>query len=124
MDIWNDEQRLASHVNRLRALVMIGGQFGRKIKLRTGSFSGVKTIGAFWMNKDTSCRYDYELLIKEGRAKIIIVRGRELTNLTAETSKGTRIVRMPKGWTRIRVVGEKTDIEFKMELTKGITDLE
>ncbi len=124
MDIWNNQRRLASRVNNMRAVVMIGGQRGNHVSLRTESFSGVKTIGIFWMRDNTSCRFDLEMEVSSGRGKLILVRKDLITTLISGTGQESKIVKLEKGFNRLRIVGEGAKIKLRLVLTKGVSVLE
>ncbi|MDD3207250.1 MAG: hypothetical protein PHD98_02130 [Bacilli bacterium] len=123
MEIWNNDKRLSSFVNYQKAKIMIGGQFKSKIKLRTESFSGVKTIGVFYMREDLSCRFDLEFEVTKGRAKIILVRKGIITPVISETNQRAVIFKLQKGFNRIRIVGEHADARLTLLMKKGVTSL-
>jgi hypothetical protein len=123
MEIWNDEKRLSSFVNYQKAKVMIGGQFKSKIKLRAESFTGVKTIGVFYMREDISCRFDLDFEVIKGRAKIILVRKSVITPVIFETNQRAVIFKLQKGFNRIRIVGEHADAKLTLLMKKGISSL-
>ena len=124
MDIWNDDRRLASRVNNMKAVAMIGGQRGRHVSLRADSFSGVKTIGLIWMRENTPCRFDIEMEVISGRAKLILVRKNSVATLISESCKQSKIIKLEKGFNRIRIVGAGATIKLRAEITKGVTFLE
>ncbi|MDY0345442.1 MAG: hypothetical protein WCX85_01095 [Bacilli bacterium] len=121
MDIFNDESRLKSRVNRKAARVMIGRQLGNDIKLKTVSFSGVKTIGLFYLRENTSCRVDVDFEILSGRSKVILVRKDTIADIAINSCKEARIFKLERGFNRIRIVGEAADIKLSLMLTKGVT---
>jgi len=124
MDIWDNERRLLSLVNNMRAKVMIGGQMGHKVSLRSESFSGVKTIGLFWFKESVSCRIDAEMEVSEGRAKLLLVRKGQLIPILLEAGKDTKILKFERGFARLRIVGEHASLKLHFLLTKGVTYIE
>lgn len=123
MDIFNDKRRLRSRVNNLKALVICGRQLRNEIKLRTVSFSGVKTIGVFYARETIACRFDVDFEVASGRAKILLVRQDALTDIATSTSKEARILKQEKGFNRVRLAGEKADVKLSLVLTRGVTYL-
>jgi len=124
MDIFNDERRLKSRVNNLRAAMIVGRQLRNNIRLRTASFSGVKTIGFFYVRENISCRLDIDFEVMSGRAKVILVHKDTMVDVATSTGKEARIVKLDKGFNRLRLVGEKADVKLTLVLTKGITYLD
>lgn len=124
MELWDNDRRLAGRVNYMRAKVMIGGQLGRKVTLRSEAFTGVKTIGLFFFKESTSCCVDIELEVGDGRAKLIMVRKGLLTTLISETGKLSRVMKFERGFSRLRIVGEHASLKMNFVLTKGITSIE
>lgn len=124
MDIWDNERRLLSLVNNMRAKVMIGGQIGQKVSLRSESFTGIKTIGLFWFKESLSCRIDAEMEVNKGRAKLLIVRKGQLIPVLLESGKDAKILKFERGFVRLRIVGDHASIKLNFLLTKGVTYLE
>lgn len=124
MDIWDNQKRLVSRVNFMKARIMIGRQRGRQVRLRAASFSGVKTIGLFWVREKVSCRFDAEMEISGGRAKLILVRQDKITTLIHESGKEVKILILERGFNRLRIVGEQTSLTLNLVMTKGVTILD
>lgn len=124
MDIWDNQKRLASRVNFMKARIIIGRQNGRQVNLRAASFSGVKTIGLFWVRERVSCRFDAEMEISSGRAKLILVRQDKVTTLIQESGEEAKILILDKGFNRLRIVGEQASLKLSLVMTKGVSILE
>ncbi|NCA96770.1 MAG: hypothetical protein EOM77_01060 [Bacteroidia bacterium] len=124
MKIWDNERRLLSLVNNMRAKVMIGGQLGQKVSLRSESFTGVKTIGLFWFKEGISCRIDTEMEVSEGRAKLLLVHKGQLIPILLEAGKDTKILKFERGFARLRIVGDHASLKLHFSLTKGVTYIE
>ncbi|NLB39832.1 MAG: hypothetical protein GX812_00515 [Erysipelotrichaceae bacterium] len=124
MDIFNDERRILSRVNNVRALVLVGRQFSNNIKMHATSFTGVKTIGLFYLRENTSCRIDVDFEVLSGRAKVVLIRKQSIRDIAVNTAREVRIFKLEKGFNRIRLVGENAEVLLTLVLTKGVTFLD
>jgi len=122
--MWDDERRLAGCVNNMRAKVMIGRQRGNQLNLRATSFTGVKTIGLFWIKEKSLYSIAVDLSVEEGRSKLVLVRKGIVTFLANETFSGEKIVVLERGFNRIRIAGDHASLKTSVALSKRSSILE
>lgn len=115
MDVYDDEKRIASAVNYVAAWVFLGSQVGKEYRFKVSRFSGVKTIGQFRVPEEKTEAFHIVFKVTTGKAKLVFVNENGLKTLVENSFEGEKQVYLPKGMTRVRLVGLATSLELKME---------
>lgn len=85
-----------------------------------GNFSGVDTIFNIKCECNTFLEYDYQLELKEGEFKVVLVtEDKKIVELIKDSGKADAKLELDKGNYRIRFVGEDADCNIKIKLTKN-----
>jgi hypothetical protein len=124
MNKWDDEKKIRSVVNSMRAAVMIGHQKGWHVSIRASRFTGVKTIGLFWIKDKGLFHIECDFIVEEGQGKLVLVKKDTVTYLASATCHEMKLVNLERGFVRLRLVGERASLSVKATLAKsqGIMD--
>ncbi len=114
-DLYDDEKRIAGAVNHVMALVFLGSQVGKEFRFKVKKFTGVKTIGQFRVAEDKTETFNVSMAVTEGKAKLVFVNENGIKTLVENSFVGEKGIYLPKGMTRVRLVGSHASFELKME---------
>ncbi len=115
MDIYDDEKKIAGAINHVAAWVFLGSQVGKEFRFKVSRFSGVKTIGQFRAKEDKTETFHIVFKVTEGKAKLVFVNEFGIKTLVENSFEGDKSLFVSKGMTRVRLVGQATSFELKLE---------
>lgn len=109
----NDEKRINSIVNHMKAQKLIA--FCRKniLKISTTNFSGYKTILYARLQKNQKLDIDFKCL--SGEAKLVLIRKKQIYEICNNTDKQTKTMNIEKGLYRIRLIGNNATINSEIK---------
>lgn len=112
--IYNDEKKLISLINRKRALLFILKIKNKVLKCITKKYTGVKTIGRAKFEKEKVLHI--ELNVSSGKAKVILIKNKKIKTIAENNFIGD--VKIENGKYRLRIVGENSNLNLKINLIK------
>ncbi len=114
-DFYDDERRIKGIANYVTALVFLGTKVGKKSRYKVKYFTGVRTLGHLRLKEDKTETFIISFHVSEGKAKLVLVNENGIQTLVENHFEGVKQVFLPKGKTRIRLVGSHAFFELSLE---------
>ena len=112
MDFYDNEKEISGLVNYQVTRVLVVMLFNGELKGTAKGFSGIKTISVLRMKENQS--FDIDFNVKAGKAKLVAIKKKEIIVLAENHFVGQLITHLPKGFCRIRLVGEDANVKIKL----------
>lgn len=112
MDVYDNNEKILGRANYQKTLVLIASFFHGQLKCTAKEFSGIKTLLLLRINENQ--RFEIDFKVTSGKAKLVAVRKQEIALLAENVFSGQLTTRLPKGFCRIRLVGENADVKLKL----------
>lgn len=114
-DFYDDERRIKGIANYVTALSFLGSKVGKKGIFKVKYFTGVKTLGHIRQKEDKNLKFRISFHVSEGKAKLVMVNEYGIKTLVENHAEGEMQVFLPKGKTRLRLVGARAIFELTLE---------
>lgn len=113
--ILNDMDKIASRINRIKALVMIGRYsfISKTLTVKAYKFTGYRTV--LLMKCEDNQAFDVDINVNEGEAAIYAVDKNKTLKLLCEGNYSGKVhTNIKKGFYRVRVVGDNSAFDAKI----------
>jgi len=112
MDFYDNEKEIAGLINYQVTRILVVTLFNGELKGKAKGFSGIKTIANLRVKENQSFDIDFD--VNAGKAKMVAVKKKEIIVLAENHFTGQLTTHLPKGFCRIRLVGEDADVKIKL----------
>ena len=109
-EIYYDNKKLTSLINRKRAIVFMVKYKQNSLLCKTKKFSGVRTIGRVKCKESQS--FFLDLKISQGQAKVILIKDKKVYPLIEGSYQGRLSTVLAEGKYRIRIAGISANLNF------------
>ncbi len=114
-DFYDDERRIKGIANYVTALAFLGTKVGKKLHYKVKYYTGVRTLGHLRLKEDKTVTLLISFHVNEGKAKLVLVNDNGIKTLVENHFEGEKEVFLPKGKTRLRLVGSHAFFELTLE---------
>jgi len=112
MDFYDNEKEISGLVNYQMTRVLVVTFFNGELKGKAKGFSGIKTISLLNVKENQSFEIDFN--VTAGKAKLVAVKKKKVILLAENHFVGQVTTQLPKGFCRIRLVGEDANVKLKL----------
>lgn len=123
-NVYNDDKKIAEQGDSYSYGDKIGSQNSNNdLDLKFRDFSGYDTILILKVSEDSSITLNYDLNIKSGDFKLVMVStDKHIENILEESATGNKNIELKKGEYRFKIVGKsaKGQIKISFNDTKNI----
>ena len=112
-DVYNDEKKLVSILNRKSALVFYARSKDKTLYCKTKKFTGVRTICR--INCEENQKFYINFKTSNGKGKILLIKDKKIYQLVENDFEGNFSTDLKPGKYRLRLVGNNVDLKIELK---------